>query len=67
MVEIDEEKLQDLMTAVIKEHPDLDAYLIWMLSVNFLLNEQGIFGDEETAQLIREQRMKQSGFNIRVV
>ena len=49
MVEINEDKLQDLMTAVIKEHPDLDPYVIWVLSVNYLLNEQGIYGDEKIA------------------
>ena len=30
MVDIDEEKLQNLMELVIKEHPDLDAYVLWI-------------------------------------
>ena len=67
MVDIDEGKLQNLMEIVIKEHPDLDPYVIWALCVNYLLNEQGIYGDEKLAEQIREQRNKESGYNIRVV
>jgi hypothetical protein len=65
MVDIDEEKLQNLMELVIKEHPDLDPYVV--ISANYLLNEQGIYGDEKLAEQIREQRNKESGYNIRVV
>jgi hypothetical protein len=43
MVDIDEEKLQNLMELVIKEHPDLDPYVVWIISANYLLNEQGIY------------------------
>jgi len=35
MVDIDEEKLQNLMELVIKEHPDLDPYVVWIISANF--------------------------------
>ena len=31
MVDIDEEKLQNLMELVMKEHPDLDAYVVWII------------------------------------
>ena len=37
MVDIDEEKLQNLMELVIKEHPDLDAYVVWIICANYLL------------------------------
>ena len=67
MAEIDEEKLQNLMELVIKEHPDLDTYVVWIISANYLLNEQGIYGDEKIAEKIREERNKQSGYSIRVV
>jgi hypothetical protein len=67
MVDIDEEKLQNLMELVIKEHPDLDTYVVWIICSNYLLNEQGIYGDEKLAEQIREQRNKESGYNIRVV
>jgi hypothetical protein len=32
MVDIDEEKLQNLMELVIKEHPDLDPYVVWIIT-----------------------------------
>ena len=67
MVDIDEEKLQNLMELVIKEHPDLDPYVVLIISANYLLNEQGVYGDEKLAEKIREQRNKESGYNIRVV
>ena len=50
-----------------KEHPDLDPCVVWIISANFLLNEQGIYGDEKLAEQIREQRNKESGYNIRIV
>ena len=67
MVDIDEGKLQNLMELVIKEHPDLDPYVVWIISANFLLNEQGIYGDEKLAEKIRDQRKTKSGYNIRIV
>ena len=67
MAEIDEEKLQNLMELVIKEHPDLDPYVVWIISANFLLNGHGIYGDEKLAEKIREQRNKESGYNIRIL
>ncbi len=44
MSDIDEERLQTLMELVNKEHPDLDPYVIWVICVNYSLNEQGIYG-----------------------
>jgi hypothetical protein len=67
MTDIDEERLQTLMELVNKEHADLDPYVIWVLCVNHLLNEQGLYGDEAIAQEIRDQRNKETGYNIRVI
>ena len=67
MVDIDEDKLQNLMELVYKEHPDLDPYIIWALSVNHLLNEQGIYGDETLAKQIREKRNEELKYNIKIV
>ena len=43
MVDIDEEKLQNLMELVMKEHPDLDAYVVWIICANYLLNDYEIY------------------------
>ena len=67
MVEIDEERLQTLMELVLNENPEMDKYVIWVLCVNQLLNEQGIYGDEKIAEELREQRNKDAQYSIRVV
>jgi len=67
MAEIDEERLQTLMDLVMNEHPDIDKYVVWVLCVNQLLNEQGIYGDEKIAEQIRKQRVEKAQYNIRVV
>jgi len=66
MVEIDQEKLQILMELVLKENPELDPYFIWVISTNYLLNEQGVYGDEEFAKELREKRNEELKYNIRV-
>jgi hypothetical protein len=55
------------MELVNKEHPDLDPYVIWVVCVNYLLNEQGIYGDETQAQKLREERNHELKYNIRIV
>jgi hypothetical protein len=55
------------MDLVIKEHPDLDAYVIWSLCVNQLWDEQGIYGDAKIVVEIREQRKKESNFKIEII
>ena len=67
MADIDEERLQTLMELVLQENPDMDKYVIWVLCVNQLLNEQGIYGDEKLAEKIREKRDKEAQYSIRVV
>ena len=67
MAEIDKERLQTLMELVLKENPEMDQYVVWVLCVNQLLNEQGIYGDEKVAEQIRQQRNQEAQCNIRVV
>ena len=67
MAEIDEERLQTLMDLACKEYQDIDKYVIWVVCVNQLLNEQGIYGDEKLAQELREKRNKDAQYSIRVV
>ena len=67
MVEIDEERLQKLMELVYAENPEMDKYVIWVLCVNQLLNEQGIYGDEKLAEEIRQKRDQEAQYSIRVV
>ena len=67
MVEIDEERLQKVMELVYAENPEMDKYVIWVLCVNQLLNEQGIYGDEKIAEEIRQKRDQEAQYSIRVV
>jgi hypothetical protein len=67
MADIDEERLQILMELVNKENPDLDPYVIWVICVNHLLNEHGIYGDEEVAKQLREQRNHELKYDIKVI
>ena len=67
MVEIDKERLQKLMELVYAENPEMDKYVIWVLCVNQLLNEQGIYGDETIAEEIRQKRDQEAQYSIRVV
>ena len=67
MPEIDDERLEYLMELVTKENPDLDRYVVWVLCVNQLLNEQGIYGDENVAEEIRQKRHEEAQFRIQVI
>ena len=67
MPEIDDERLEYLMELVTKKHPDLDQYVVWVLCVNHLLNEQGIYGDENVAEEIRKKRNKESQFRVEII
>jgi hypothetical protein len=67
MPEIDDERLEYLMELETKEHPDLDQYVVWVLCINQLLNEQGIYGDENVAEEIRQKRHQEAQFKIQVI
>ncbi len=66
MADIDEERLQTLMERVNIEIPDLGPYVIWVICVYHLLNEQGIYGDEDVAKQQREQRNHELKYNIKL-
>ncbi len=67
MVEIDQERLEYLTELVSAEHPDLDKYVVWVLCMNQLLNEQGIYGDEKEAEKLREARRMESQYKVEII
>ena len=66
MVEIDNEQLTMLMDACKLEYQDIDPYIIWVYSVDYLLNQQGIYGDENEAKKMYEQARNDLKFNVRI-
>ena len=66
MVEIDNEQLTMLMDACKQEYQDIDPYIIWVYSVDYLLNQQGIYGDENEAKKMYEQARNDLKFNVRI-
>ena len=46
--------------------PRYRPYIIWVYSVDYLLNQQGIYGDEKEAQKLYEQARGELKFNVRV-
>ncbi len=50
LANIDEEKPQNLMELVNKEHSNLDPFIIWAFCVIYLLNEQGMYGDKKNCR-----------------
>ena len=66
MVEVDNERLTQLIELCKQEYPDIDPYIIWVYSMDYLLNEQGIYGDEKVAQKLYEQARGELKFNVRV-
>ena len=65
MVEIDNEPLTMSMDACKQEYPEIDPYIIWVYSVDYLLNQQGIYGDENEAKKLYEQA-RDLKFNVRI-
>ncbi len=49
-----------------QEYPDLDPFIVWVYSMDYLLNEQGIYGDEKKAQKLYEQARGELNFNVRI-
>ena len=66
MVEVDNERLTQLIEVCKHEYPDIDPFIIWVYSMDHLLNEQGIYGDEKEAQKLYEQARNKVKFNVRV-
>ena len=66
MVEIDNDQLNVLMNACKQEYPDIDPYIIWVYSMDYLLKEQGVYGDENEAKKMYEQARDDLQFNVRI-
>ena len=66
MVEIDNERLTQLMELCKQEYPDIDPFIIWVYSMDYLLNEQGIYGDKIEAQKLYDQAQGELKFNVRI-
>jgi hypothetical protein len=66
MVEIDNERLTQLIELCKQEYPDIDPYIIWVYSMDYLLNEQGIYGDKIEAQKLYDQAQGELKFNVRI-
>ena len=66
MVEVDNERLTQLMELCKQEYPDIDPFIIWVYSMDYLLNEQGIYADKKVAQQLYEQARGEVKFNVRV-
>ena len=66
MVEVDNEHLAELMDLCKQEYPDIDPFIIWVYSMDYLLNEQGIYGDKNEAQKLYEQAQGELKFNVKV-
>jgi hypothetical protein len=66
MVEIDNDQLNVLMNACKQEYPDIDPYIIWVYSMDYLLKEQGVYGDEKQAQELYEKAKGEVKFNVRI-
>jgi len=66
MVDIDNDRLNALMDACKQEYPDIDPYIIWVYSVGYLLNEKGIYGDENEGRRLYEESQKDLKFSVRI-
>jgi hypothetical protein len=66
MVEVDNERLTQLIEMCKQEYPDIDPYIIWVYSMDYLLNEQGIYGDKIEAQKLYDQAQGELKFNVRI-
>ena len=56
MVEIDNDRLTQLIEVCKQSYPDIDPYIIWVYSVDYLLNEQGIYGDEKEGKRLYDRK-----------
>ena len=54
------------MEACKQEYPDIDPYITWVYCVDYLLNQQGIYGDENEAKKMYEQARNDLKFNVRI-
>ena len=66
MPEIDHEQLTSLIEVCKQAYPDIDPYIIWVYSMDYLLNEQGIYGDKNEGQKLYEKAQGELKFSVRI-
>jgi hypothetical protein len=66
MPEIDNEQLTSLIEVCKQAYPDIDPYIIWVYSMDYLLNEQGIYGDKNEGQKLYEKAQGELKFSVRI-
>ncbi len=66
MPEIDNEQLTSLIEVCKQAYPDIDPYIIWVYSMDYLLNEQGIYGDKNEGQKLIEKAQGELKFSVRI-
>ena len=66
MPEIDNEQLTSLIEVCKQAYPDIDPYIIWVYSMDYLLNEQGIYGDKNEGQKLFEKAQGELKFSVRI-
>jgi hypothetical protein len=66
MPEIDNEQLTSLIEVCKQAYPDVDPYIIWVYSMDYLLNEQGIYGDKNEGQKLFEKAQGELKFSVRI-
>ena len=65
MVEVDNDRLTQLIELCKQEYPDIDPFIIWVYSMDYLLNEQGIYGSRSHGPCIRRSVDTEITFNLR--
>jgi hypothetical protein len=60
MVEIDNEQINSCK----QEYRGIDPYIIWLYRVNYLLNQQGIHGNEKEGRKLFEQARNDLEFSV---
>ena len=66
MPEIDNEQLTSLIEVCKQAYPDIDPYIIWVYSMDYLLNEQEIYGDKNEGQKLYEKAQGELKFSVRI-
>ena len=64
MPEIDNEQLTSLIEVCKQAYPDIDHYIIWVYSMDYLLNEQGIYEDKNEGQKLFEKAQGELKFSV---
>ena len=66
MPKIDNEQLTSLIEVCKQAYPDIDPYIIWVYSMDYLLNEQGIYEDKMKVKKLYEKASGELKFSVRI-